>query len=59
MAIAKNIKSTIPKIESAKEFLAFVEERFRSTDKSLSGTLMSKLTTMKYNGLKGMQDHII
>ena len=59
MTISNNIKSTIPQIESAKEFLAFVEEHFRSADKSLAGTLMAKLTTMKYDGSKGMQDHII
>ena len=59
MTIANNIKSTIPQTESAKEFLKFVEERFRSAEKCLAGILMAKLTTMKYDGSKGMQDHII
>ena len=59
MTIANNIKSTIPQTESAKEYLAFVEERFRSEDKSLAGTLMAQLTTMKYDGSRGMQEHII
>ncbi|KAL3501913.1 hypothetical protein ACH5RR_036362 [Cinchona calisaya] len=36
MTIANKIKTTIPQIESAKEYLKFVEERFRSADKSLA-----------------------
>ncbi|XP_057996546.1 uncharacterized protein LOC131175881 [Hevea brasiliensis] len=36
-----------------------MEERFRSADKSLAGTLMAQLTTMKYNGSKNMHEHII
>ena len=59
MMIANNIKSTILQAETAKEFLIFVEEHFRSTNKSLVGTLMAKLTTIKYDRLKGMEDHII
>ncbi|XP_059285804.1 uncharacterized protein LOC132039316 [Lycium ferocissimum] len=36
-----------------------MEERFRSADKSLAGTLMAKLTTMKFDGSRSMQNHII
>ena len=50
MSIANNIKTTISKTESAKEYLKFVEERFCSVDKSLIGTLMAEITTMKYDG---------
>ncbi|XP_016453596.2 uncharacterized protein LOC107777938 [Nicotiana tabacum] len=59
MNIANNIKSTIPQTESAMEYLTFVEERFRSADKSLAGTLMAELTTMKFDGSRSMQNHII
>ncbi|XP_009799318.1 uncharacterized protein [Nicotiana sylvestris] len=45
MNIANNIKGTIPQTESAREYLKFVEERFRSADKSLPSTLMVELTT--------------
>ena len=45
MSITSNIKSVLPKIESIKEFVKFVEERSQTTDKSLVGTLMSILTT--------------
>ena len=51
MTIANNIKSTLPESVIAKEYLKLVEERFYSANKSLLGTLMAKLTTMKYDGL--------
>ena len=54
MTIAKNIKTTLPKIDDAKEFLANVAERFKTADKSLVGTLMAKLTTMKFDGTRGV-----
>ena len=41
MTIANNIKTTIPQIENAKEYLKFVEEYFRFANKSLTGTLMA------------------
>ena len=59
MTIAGNIKTSIPKSDRAKEFLKAVEERFKTADKSLAGTLMAQLTTMKYNGVHGMQNHIL
>ena len=59
MSIASNIKSALPKIESAKEFLKFAEERSQIIDKSLIGTLMSTLTTMKFDGSHTMHEHVI
>ncbi|GJV69663.1 retrovirus-related pol polyprotein from transposon TNT 1-94 [Tanacetum coccineum] len=50
-----------PGIENhnAKDFLKLVEEKFCSTDKALAGTLMDELTTMKLDGLKSMQQHVL
>jgi hypothetical protein len=59
MNIANNINSTLPKCDSAKEFFTIVEECFRSADKSLTGTLMAKLTTMKFDSICGMHEHIL
>nr|XP_009610045.1 uncharacterized protein LOC104103815 [Nicotiana tomentosiformis] len=59
MTIANNIKSTIPQTESTREYLKFVEERFRPADKSLAGTLMAELTTMKFDESRSMQNHSI
>ena len=54
MTIANNIKTSLPQTEFALEFLKSVEERFKRADKSLEGTLMVELTTMKYDGQKGI-----
>ncbi|KAL6328467.1 hypothetical protein AAG906_038342 [Vitis piasezkii] len=45
MTIANNIKTSLPQTEFH--------------DKSLAGTLMAELTTMKYDGQKGIQQHIL
>ena len=59
MSIASNIKSALPKTDNAKEFMKFVEERSQTTDKSLIGTLISTLTTMKFDGSHTMHEHMI
>ena len=59
MNIAGNIKTTLPKTESAKELLKLVEESSQTADKSLAGTLMGTLTTMKFDGSRTMHEHVI
>jgi len=59
MSIVSNIKSAFPKIDNAKEFMKFVEERSQTADKSLAKTLLSTLTTMKFNGSHTMHEHVI
>ena len=59
MSIASNIKLALPKIDDAKEFMKIVEERSQTADKSLVGTLMSTLTTMKFDGSCTMHEHVI
>lgn len=59
MAILPNIGTSIPIIDTAVELLKEIDARFRAADKSLAGTLMAKLTTMKYDGSRSMQEHII
>ena len=59
MSITSNIKFALPKTDSAKEFMKFVEECSQATDKSLVGTLMSTLTTMEFDGSRTMHEHVI
>ncbi|KAG8371343.1 hypothetical protein BUALT_Bualt13G0077800 [Buddleja alternifolia] len=47
MTIANNIETTLPESVTAKEYLKLVEEHFHFSDKSLAGTLMVELTTIK------------
>nr|GEV57578.1 retrovirus-related Pol polyprotein from transposon TNT 1-94 [Tanacetum cinerariifolium] len=60
MTIPNNIKSTRLGIknQNAKDFLKLVEEKIRYANKALAGTLMAKLTTMKFDGSKSMQQHV-
>ena len=59
MMVASSIKSTLPKIDSAKEFMKFIEQHSQAADNSFLGTLMSKLTTMKFDGSCTMHEHVI
>ena len=59
MTITNNIKSALPKTENAKELMNFVEGRSQTADKSMAGTLMSSLTTLKYDGSRTMHEHIL
>ncbi|TMW91548.1 hypothetical protein EJD97_014220 [Solanum chilense] len=56
--VANHIKNTIPQKESSKEYLKFVEEHFRSADKSLAGSLMAEPMTMKFDGPRNMKNYI-
>jgi len=59
MTATNNIKTTLPKIESAKKFMGLVGERSQTADKSVVGTLMSILVTMKFDGSRIMYEHVI
>jgi len=59
MSIVSNIKSALSKTDSLREFMKFVEEHSQITDKSLAGTLMSTLTTIKFDGFRTMHKHVI
>ena len=61
MTVADSIKTTLPKIESVKKkgFMGLVREYSQTADKSVVGTLMSTLTTMKFDGSCTMYEHVI
>ena len=59
MTIASNIKSSLPPADKGKAYLAAIEERFKTADKSLAGKLMADLTTIKYNDTRSMHEHCI
>ncbi|GAV82104.1 UBN2 domain-containing protein, partial [Cephalotus follicularis] len=60
MTVANNVKSTIPVIDNAKEFVQSMENlsQSESVDKSRAGTLMGTLTTIKYDGSRTMHEHV-
>jgi len=59
MTVADIIKTALPKTDNAKQFMGLVRERSQTVDKSLAGTLMSTLTTMKFDGSCTMHEHVI
>ncbi|XP_010510690.1 PREDICTED: uncharacterized protein LOC104786913 [Camelina sativa] len=59
MTIASNIKTSLPYADKAIDYLAAIEERFKTADKSLAGKLMADLTTIKYDGTRSMHEHCI
>lgn len=61
MTIVNNIKSMIPRTESAKEYMEFVKglNQSESADKSFAKTLIGTLTTCKFDGTPTMHQHVI
>lgn len=51
ISVTSNIKSILPKTDNVKEFMKFLEDCFQTNDKTLVGTLMNTLITMKFDGL--------
>ncbi|XP_026409833.1 uncharacterized protein LOC113304928 [Papaver somniferum] len=57
--IHKSIKGSIPERHNVKDYLQAIEEQFSTSDKVLAGTLMKKLSSMRYNGTSGIREHIM
>ena len=60
MTVAENIKPSMPKTDSAKEFMTKLKEHAQSNiaDKSIVGTLMTELTTKKFDWSQPIHDHV-
>ena len=59
MTVAYSIKTTLLKTDNAKRFMGLVGERSQTANKSLTETLMSTLTTIKFDGSCIMHEHVI
>ncbi|XP_074318011.1 uncharacterized protein LOC141654768 isoform X1 [Silene latifolia] len=60
MTMADNIKSSMPKTEKAREFMLKVKECSQSdlADKSIVGSLMSELSTKRFDWSQPIHDHV-
>lgn len=58
MCIANNIKSSLSQIENAKEYFKDVKDWFWSVDKSFGGRLIAELTTIKFDGVRRINEHV-
>jgi len=61
MTMAENVKASMPNTENAMEFIRLIKEYSQSdiTDKSIVGTLMSELTTKKFDLSQLIHDQVI
>ena len=55
----KSIKECVLKTERAKVFLEYVKANYTKTDKAEMATHLKLLTTIMYDGVGGVRDHII
>ena len=59
ITVADDIKTALPKTNNTKKFMGLVRECSQTANKSLAGTLMSTLTTMKFDSSRTMHEHVI
>ncbi|KAM2953239.1 hypothetical protein FF1_031642 [Malus domestica] len=58
-AMAQSVKGGIPKHTSAKGFLAAIGEKFKESEKAETGTFLTQLTSMKFDGVGSVREHIL
>ncbi|CAL9011085.1 unnamed protein product, partial [Prunus brigantina] len=58
-SISEEVKGSITESENAKAFIEAIAENFQSSKKAEIGTVMSKLTDLKYNGEGCIRTHIL
>ena len=57
--IGKSICGSISEHAKVKEYLKAIEQQFKTSNKALASTLMTKMCFMKFNGTKGVHEHIM
>ena len=57
-SISRTIRGSIEAKENAKDLLEAIKAQFQITDKALGASLISRLTSIKYNGTLGVREHI-
>ena len=58
-AMTETVRGGIPISENAKEFLDSVGEKFKESEKAETGNLMTALTSMQYDGVGSIREHIM
>ena len=58
--MAESIKPSMPKTEKAREFILKIKEQSQSdvADKSIVGSLMSELTTKRFDWSQTIHEHV-
>ncbi|KAD4385252.1 hypothetical protein E3N88_25420 [Mikania micrantha] len=58
-SISPIIRGAIPDLVNAKAYLTAVEEQFKGTSNAHASTLIMKLVSTKYDGIRGIREHIM
>ncbi|XP_070681652.1 uncharacterized protein [Malus domestica] len=58
-AMAQSVKGGIPKHTNAKAFLAAIGEKYIESGKAETGTFLTQLTSIKFDGVGSVREHIL
>ncbi|XP_068339146.1 uncharacterized protein [Pyrus communis] len=58
-AMAPSVKRGVPKQDNTKDFLAAVGEKFKESNKAETGTFLTQITSMKFDGEGSVREHIL
>nr|XP_028960048.1 uncharacterized protein LOC114825477 [Malus domestica] len=58
-SMSDTMRGGIPESESAKEFLASIDEKFKESNTAETGNLMNKLMSKRCNGIGCVREHIL
>ncbi|KAK3009901.1 hypothetical protein RJ639_010547 [Escallonia herrerae] len=58
-SITTNIHGAIPDSNNVKLYLVHIEKQFQGSSKAHATTLITKMVTLKYNGSRGVREHIL
>ncbi|WRX07875.1 hypothetical protein QQP08_000362 [Theobroma cacao] len=53
------IRASMPNCKNFNDLIKVIDKQFESSDKAFASTLMSKLTSIKLTGIKGIHEHIM
>ena len=57
--ISAGIHGSIKQHENVRKFLKAIDKQFVTSDKALANTLIMKLTSLKFIGIRGVREHIM
>ncbi|XP_070678082.1 uncharacterized protein [Malus domestica] len=59
MSMKNVLRGGFPDATNAKDFLKFIEAKYRESPKNETGNLMNALTTMRYDGVQSVREYIL
>ena len=57
--ISASVRGSIGEHENVKSLLKAIDEQFETSNKALASTLMTRLSSMRLTGIRGVREHIM